>query len=87
MVVFAYIIDNKNATLIILKTNNKYKRKGYAIKILEESLNYLKNKLNIEKIELDDMSNRSWENNNIYVNFGFKYINNYPEPEMILYLN
>ena len=82
-----YIIDNKNATLIILKTNNKYKRKGYAIKILEESLNYLKNKLNIEKIELDDMSNRSWENNNIYVNFGFKYINNYPEPEMILYLN
>ena len=85
-----YIIDNKkkNSTLKILKQNNKYKKKGYATKILKESLNYLKNKLNIEKIELDDMSDRSWDiYNNIYVNLGFKYINDYPEPEMILYLN
>lgn len=82
-----YIIDiqNKDATLLTLKTNNKYRNKGYAKKLLKESLNYLKKK-KIEKIELDDMSNNAWRDHNIYIIFGFKYINNYPEPEMILYL-
>jgi len=82
-----YIIDiqNKDATLLTLKTNNKYRNKGYAKKLLKESLNYLKKK-KIEKIELDDMSNNAWCDHNIYIIFGFKYINNYPEPEMILYL-
>jgi len=81
-----YIVDikNKDGTLLTLKTNNKYKNKGYAKKLLEESLNYLKIKKKIKKIELDDMSDRSWSDHNIYIMFGFKYINNYPEPEMIL---
>jgi hypothetical protein len=83
-----YIVDikNKDANVLTLKTNNIYKNKGYAKKLLEESLNYLKLK-KIKKIELDDMSDRSWEDHNIYIMFGFKYKNNYPEPEMILYLN
>jgi len=83
-----YIIDikNKDGTLLTLKTNNPYRNKGYAKKLLEESINYLKIKKKIKKIELDDMSDRSWDDHNIYIMFGFKYINNYPEPEMILYL-
>lgn len=83
-----YIVDikNKNATLLTLKTNIKYRNKGYAKKLLHESLNYLKINKKIQKIELDDMSNNSWSDHNIYKLFGFKYINNYPEPEMILYL-
>ena len=83
-----YIVDikNKDGNLLTLKTNNIYKNKGYAKKLLEESLNYLKIKKKIKKIELDDMSDRSWDDHNIYIMFGFKYINNYPEPEMILYL-
>lgn len=83
-----YIVDikNKDGNLLTLKTNDPHKNKGYAKKLLEESLNYLKIKKKIKKIELDDMSDRSWDDHNIYIMFGFKYINNYPEPEMILYL-
>jgi len=80
-----YIVDIKNndATLIVLKTNNIYKNKGYATKLLDDSINYLKN-IKIKKIELDDMSDHSWEEHNIYISFGFEYINDFPEPEMIL---
>jgi hypothetical protein len=83
-----YIVDikKKDATLIVLKTNNIYKNKGYATKLLQDSLNYLKN-IKIQKIELDDMSDHSWEDHNIYISFGFKYINEFPEPEMILLIN
>jgi ribosomal protein S18 acetylase RimI-like enzyme len=83
-----YIIDikNANATIIILETNLKYRNKGYATKLLLKSIYHLK-KMNIQYIELDDMSNNSWKKNNIYLKHGFQYINNYPEPEMILYIN
>lgn len=80
-----YIVDfeKKDGTLICLKTNNSFKNKGFATELLTISLDYLKNK-NILKINLDDMSDRSWGENNIYINFGFKYINLFPEPEMVL---
>lgn len=80
-----YFVDfkDKDATLICLKTNNPFKNKGFATELLTVSLDYLKKK-NILKIELDDMSDRAWEENNIYIKFGFKYINPFPEPEMNL---
>lgn len=80
-----YIVDfeKKDGTLICLKTNKSFKNKGFATELLTISLDYLKNK-NILKINLDDMSDRSWGKNNIYINFGFKYINLFPEPEMVL---
>jgi hypothetical protein len=80
-----YIIDsnNKEASLICLKTKTLFLNKGYATKLLTYSLKYFK-KINIKKIELDDMSDRSWKDNNIYIYFGFKYINQFPEPEMVL---
>jgi len=80
-----YIVDfeKKDGTLICLKTNKSFKNKGFATELLTISLDYLKNK-NILKINLDDMSDRSWGGNNIYINFGFKYINLFPEPEMVL---
>jgi ribosomal protein S18 acetylase RimI-like enzyme len=80
-----YVVDlkKKNATLISLKTKDSFKNKGFATKLLTISLDYLKQKKFL-KIELDDMSDRAWEKKNIYINFGFKYINPFPEPEMIL---
>ena len=31
------------------------------------------------------MSNNAWKKNNLYTNLGMKYMNEYPEPEMIGY--
>ena len=82
-----YIYDIKSASMIFLKTKKNYKNKGFASILLKKSIKYLKNK-KVKKIELDDMSNHSHsKNNNIYINHNFKYINPYPEPEMVLELN
>ncbi len=42
---------------------------------------------NVHKITLDDMSDRAWSNNNIYLYNGFHYIHEYPYPEMELNLD
>lgn len=81
-----YVYDIKSASLIFLKTKNICKNKGFASKLLQISINYLKNK-KVKKIELDDMSNQAHSKNNIYIKHGFNYINPFPEPEMILKLN
>ena len=80
----SYEGDN-SATIIFLKTNRRYRNKGLATKLLKESIKILK-ELKIKKIELDDMSDNARTKNNIYKKFGFKYINPYPEPEMIYIL-
>lgn len=80
-----FIYNLESANLVFLKTKNKYKNKGYASYLLKLSIKYLKIK-KIKKIELDDMSNHAHGKNNIYINFGFKYINPRPEPEMLLEL-
>lgn len=74
-----------SATIMYIMTSEKYRNKGFATKLLEETIKILKEK-NIKKIELDDMSSNARTTRNIYINFGFKYINPYPEPEMILNL-
>lgn len=81
-----FVYDLNSAHMIFLKTHNIFKNKGFASFLLKLSINYLKEK-KVKKIELDDMSNHSRSPNNIYINFGFKYINPYPEPEMELKLN
>jgi GNAT superfamily N-acetyltransferase len=80
-----YIYDNDIANLIYLYTNKNNRNKGYATKLLKKSIKILKN-MNIKKIELDDMSDNNWSEHNIYIKNGFSYINNFPEPEMIMFL-
>ena len=80
-----YLYEKDSAVMIFLKTNKKYRGKGFAKKLIKETINILK-KINIKKIELDDMSLFSRTEKSIYRKFNFEYVNPYPEPEMILYI-
>lgn len=81
-----FIYDIESASLVFLNTKKLFTNKGFASFLLKTSIKYLKNK-KVKKIELDDMSNHAHSKSNIYRNFGFRYINSPPEPEMILDLN
>lgn len=77
------VIDEKNkeATIIFIQTNKKYRNKGIAQFLLISLCSYIKHKINT--IVLDDMTKNAWKKNNLYTNLGIRYINEYPEPEMI----
>jgi ribosomal protein S18 acetylase RimI-like enzyme len=74
-----------DCNIIYLETNKKYKNRGYASYLIQCIIKKMR-KNKIKKIFLDDMSLNAREKNNIYIKNGFKYINEYPEPEMILEL-
>ena len=75
-----YIIDEETNVVGIcdLHTNQKFRGRGIAtfLMIIVSYLNKGK------KITLDDMSDKSRKRNNIYLNIGMKYEENYG-PEMI----
>ena len=74
-----YNVHNDIADLSYIATVPIHRGKGYADKILRYSIKYLK----VSKILLDDMSDRPWCKNNLYVKIGFVYKNCYPYPEMV----
>jgi len=81
-----YIINDKCIVLSI-HTNVNYRNKGYATKLLNEIKNYLiKNNSNINKITLDDCTDNFNTKDNLYLKFGFKYIND-GESEMEFNIN
>lgn len=65
--------------------NEKYRNMGYGTYIL----NYIKKfciERNVKKITLDDCSDNFNKENNLYIKYGFKYINkNYPEMIFIIH--
>ena len=79
-----YVISNNNCTITsinIIKPN-----KGYGTILLNEVIKDIKEYFsNIKQIDLDDMSDQFRKEHNIYIKFGFKYINDYgPEMELLL---
>lgn len=77
--------ENETVTLLHLETNKHSQGRGYGDYLLKNTITYMKNH-KYKFIELDDMSDRAWEVNNIYIKNNFEYVNDYPEPEMILLL-
>lgn len=67
-----------------LTTHNKYRHRGMADLLLKNVIKYA-NDNNIDKIELDDMSDRFLGNHNVYINNKFVYLM-LGEPEMCLKL-
>jgi GNAT superfamily N-acetyltransferase len=74
--------ENK-AILTWIKTQNKHQKKGYASKLLNHMIYYCRNN-EISEIKLDDTTDNYRKNNNIYINHGFKYLDE-NGPEMIMY--
>ena len=65
-------------------THQKYRRKGMGDYLLKRVIRYAKEN-NIKKIELDDMTDRMFKKDNIYLKNGFVYLAD-GEPEMVLKL-
>lgn len=84
-IIEAYYNKDENKMYIIdLETKPKCRGNGFASilikKIIDEAI-----KLKCNKIELDDASEYFQRPDNIYIKFGFEYINK-GQPEMIKYL-
>jgi N-acetylglutamate synthase-like GNAT family acetyltransferase len=79
---FVIIEEEGSATVSYISVSDTYQGLGIS-KFLFIIMSEVLNKIGIEKIELDDDSDRAWQSNNLYLQLGFKYINDEPEPEMI----
>ncbi len=78
------IIDNTDMScqLNFIRTKTDYQNKGYALKTMNYFIKLCK-EIQLNKITLDDCSDRYKKSNNLYYNCGFKYL--YDEgPEMVL---
>jgi len=62
----------------------KYRGNGLGTKLLQHIMKSYDNIYKNYVVELDDMSDKAWHRDNIYLKNGFKYINEYPQPEMEL---
>lgn len=78
------ILCDGACTLISLHTEKQYRCKGYATYILNQIRQYCIKK-HITEIVLDDCTDNFGSADNIYLKFGFKYIEK-DHPEMILNL-
>ena len=65
-----------------LKTNDEYRGNGIASLLIIAAATYYQQEYGCIKVTLDDFSDRSFIENNIYTSLGFEYINK-KEPEMI----
>lgn len=79
----AIVIDN-DCHIISININNIYQNKGNGTTLLYNLIKYCKNN-NIKTIFLDDMSDRFNQQHNIYLKFGFTYIEyGFPEMKLII---
>ena len=78
------IIDKNTCIIVSMIIKEEWRGQGYGTLLLKNIIEYCK-ECNINKIELDDMSDNFNKKNNIYVKNGFKYIQK-GYPEMVLYL-
>lgn len=84
--IFGYIDiekDNNIMYILDLYVNPKHRGKGIGSFLFLLVAHYAKNE-DIGFIKLDDDSDNSWNiDSNLYVKFGMRYINEYPNPEMV----
>lgn len=77
-----FFLDEKTKSATILSLIANKKRCGYGTILLQECIEICKKK-QIKIIELDDVTERYRQKNNIYVKYGFQYVHQHG-PEMIL---
>ena len=78
-----FFIKFEDLNCIITNFNINFEQKGYGSILLNEVIDTLKKKYSsIRTIELDDMTDRYRQPNNIYVKFGFTYVSDHG-PEMV----
>ena len=78
------VINYKECVIMDFEIVYNYQNKGYGSILLNNIINYCRFH-NIDKIILDDMSSRFNTKSNIYLKFGFKYLElGYPEMELNL---
>jgi hypothetical protein len=81
-----FIISFDELICTIVSFNIAFESKGYGTILLNEVIDILKKKYTmIRTIELDDMTDRYRQSNNIYIKFGFTYKADHG-PEMIYLL-
>jgi hypothetical protein len=81
-----FIVCFEDLNCVIMDFNINYEQKGYGTILLNEVISILRKKYsNIRTIELDDMTDRYRQPNNIYVKFGFTYKQDHG-PEMVYIL-
>jgi ribosomal protein S18 acetylase RimI-like enzyme len=76
-----YCNDSYIININILK---KYRNKGYATSLLKDCLDDIKNR-GIKEVKLNDISLNYRKENNIYIKFGFHYVND-DDNDMIIKL-
>lgn len=78
-----YVFDQilLEVTILYLGVDEKYQRDGIGTFLLLLVADTYKN--SCKRIELDDMTEQAWRKSNLYLNLGFKYINEEPFPEML----
>jgi GNAT superfamily N-acetyltransferase len=75
---------NYECTIVSLFIEKEYRNKGYGTQLLNYVKQYCINK-GLKRIKLDDMTDNFNMKNNIYLKFGFKYIDD-GQPEMIFFI-
>ena len=79
----AICIQQNQMTILNMHVNKKFRNNGYGSKLLKHVI-FIALSKNIDKITLDDMTQKAWCSQNMYVKHGFNYVNGYPYPEMEL---
>jgi hypothetical protein len=78
-----FFVNFEDLNCIITNFNINFEHRGYGTILLNEVIDKLKKKYSsIRTIELDDMTDRYRQPNNIYVKFGFTYVSDHG-PEMV----
>lgn len=77
-------VNDNEMTITWFETNKIYRKKGLGDKLLKHVIEYARNN-GISRILLDDMSDKAFKRNNIYLKNGFVYLED-GHPEMVLEL-
>ena len=83
---FRLRLMQKELLIKFINITKKFRGKGIGHFLMILAATYAFEKYKISKIILDDVSNNTRTDNNLYVKLGLQYINKKPEPEMEGYL-
>lgn len=77
------VVSDKDSLYVLdVYVTQAHRKKGYATYLIAKACTMSRRKYGATIIELDDMSNHAWQDDNVYKKMGFKYMNPYPECEM-----
>ena len=87
-----YVIYENELYISLIIIEEEYRGQGIGTYLMLLTIEYYINfhkkgiKCSTNIVALEDMSDRPWKPNNIYINMGFKYTDEEPYPDMLAYV-